>query len=292
MNGLDPIAKLLGEWSTSVNTWSILFKLALSFLLSAIIGCERATKMHDAGLRTFIITSLVATGAGLADKMIFLSGEGQMVPILSTATIIGAAILSSNPVLFSSKNKLKGLTTAITLWGIVAFSIAIGVGFFTVGLCGFILIIVLLSMSEPFEKYLKNIDEGIPSIVLHEVGHVFELKERSFLKNFITTIRKLGLKIQNIENNTAYANSGLAVYSVALKIDSKELKKYKTNKEIVLKIFLTISPNKIYVIKKIKSILQKIAGIHTYSKALVAENDLDSIFENRSIHIFEAILNV
>ena len=60
-----------------------------------------------------------------------------------------------------------------------------------------------------------------------------ELKERSFLKNFITTIRKLGLKIQNIENNTAYANSGLAVYSVALKIDSKELKKYKTNKEIV-----------------------------------------------------------
>ncbi len=225
MNGLDPIAKLLGEWSTSVNTWSILFKLALSFLLSAIIGCERATKMHDAGLRTFIITSLVATGAGLADKMIFLSGEGQMVPILSTATIIGAAILSSNTVLFSSKNKLKGLTTAITLWGIVAFSIAIGVGFFTVGLCGFILIIVLLSMSEPFEKYLKNRS-------MHFEIHL-ELKERSFLKNFITTIRKLGLKIQNIENNTAYANSGLAVYSVALKIDSKELKKYKTNKEIV-----------------------------------------------------------
>lgn len=225
MNGIDPIAKLLGEWSTGVTIGSILFKIVLSFLLSAIIGCERATKMHDAGLRTFIITSLVATSAGLVDKMLFLGENGQMLPILSCATIIGAAILSSNTVLFSSKNKLKGLTTAITLWGIVAFGIAIGVGYFTVGLCGFILIIILLSLSEPFEKYLKNRS-------MHFEIHL-ELKERSSLKNFITTIRKLGLKIQNIENNTAYANSGLAVYSVALKIESKELKKYKTNKEIV-----------------------------------------------------------
>ncbi len=225
MNGLDPIAKFLGEWSYELGFGSIMFKFALALLLSAIIGCERATKMHDAGLRTFIITALVSTGAGLVDKMLIIGANGQGVPILSCATIIGAAIISSNTVLFSSKNKLKGLTTAFTLWGIVATSIAIGIGYYTVGLVGFILIAILLSLSDPFEKYLKNRS-------MHFEVHL-ELKERSHLKNFITTIRKLGLKIQNIEVNTAYANSGLAVYSVALKIVSKELKKYKTNKEIV-----------------------------------------------------------
>lgn len=225
MNGIDPIAKLLGAWSYELNAGSILFKFAVAFVLSAIIGCERATKMHDAGLRTFIITALVSTGAGLVDKMLIIGSNGQPIPILSCAIIIGAAILSSNTVLFSSKNKLKGLTTAFTLWGVVATSIAIGIGYYTVGLVGFVLIAILLSLSDPFEKYLKNRS-------MHFEIHL-ELKERSNLKNFITTIRKLGLKIQNIEVNTAYANSGLAVYSVALKIASKELKKYKTNKEIV-----------------------------------------------------------
>lgn len=225
MNGIDPIAKVLGEWSYQTGFGSIALKFALTLVLSAVIGCERATKMHDAGLRTFIITALVAVSAGLVDKMLFFSGSGVIIPILSCATIIGASILSSNTVLFSSKNKLKGLTTAFTLWGIVATSIAIGIGYYTVGIAGYVLIVVLLSLSDPFEKYLKNRS-------MHFEVHL-ELKERANLKSFITTIRKLGLKIQNIEVNTAYANSGLAVYSVALKIVSKELKKYKTNKEIV-----------------------------------------------------------
>ena len=92
MNGLDPIAKFLGAWSYELGVGSIMFKFALALLLSAIIGCERATKMHDAGLRTFIITALVATGTGLVDKMLIIGANGQGVPILSCATIIGAAI--------------------------------------------------------------------------------------------------------------------------------------------------------------------------------------------------------
>ena len=39
MNGLDPIAKFLGEWSYELGFGSIMFKFALALLLSAIIGC-------------------------------------------------------------------------------------------------------------------------------------------------------------------------------------------------------------------------------------------------------------
>ena len=46
-------------------------------------------------------------------------------------------------------------------------------------------------------------------------------------------IRKLGMRIDDIEANSAYLGSGLSVYTVSVTADSKELKKYKTNSEIV-----------------------------------------------------------
>ena len=60
-----------------------------------------------------------------------------------------------------------------------------------------------------------------------------ELKNIAYLQNFVSTIRELGITIDDIEANTAYLHSGLAVYSVALTITGKELRQYKTHKEII-----------------------------------------------------------
>ena len=51
----DYIANLLGTWASELNTGSVLLRITLSVVLSAIIGCERSSKRHSAGLRTFII---------------------------------------------------------------------------------------------------------------------------------------------------------------------------------------------------------------------------------------------
>ena len=75
------------------------------------------------------------------------------------------------------------------------------------------------------EFYLKNRSN-------HFEIHL-ELKNSLNLQNFVTTIRKLGLRIDAIEMNPAYANSGLSVYSIAISISSAELKQYKTHKEII-----------------------------------------------------------
>ena len=75
------------------------------------------------------------------------------------------------------------------------------------------------------EIYLKNRSN-------HFEVHL-ELKEKAKLQDFITTIRRLGLIIDDIETNQAYSGSGLSVYSIALTITKEELKKYKTHKEII-----------------------------------------------------------
>ena len=53
------------------------------------------------------------------------------------------------------------------------------------------------------------------------------------MRDFIAAVRKLGLKIDNIELNTAYMNSGLYVYSIALTIVSGEFKKAVRHDDII-----------------------------------------------------------
>lgn len=223
-NTIDPISRLLGEWSSKIDLWSILLRIAISILFSAIIGWERSTKRHAAGLRTFMLTSLAATMAMLLD--FFLVSKLQYsFPIVSAAVVIGIAIISSNSILFSSKNQIKGLTTAAGLWTVGFIGLLLGAGFYTVAVIGFIAMMICLSIFPRMERRFKNKSN-------HFEVHL-ELKSKDNLQSFVATIRKLGLRIDDIEVNPAYINSGLSVYSVSLTIQSKELKKYKSHSEII-----------------------------------------------------------
>lgn len=219
-NIVDPIANLLGQWSSEIDVWSILFRVALSVLFSAIIGCERSSKRHSAGLRTFMVVSLASTIAILIDTSVLSN-----VPVLSVGVVIAVARISSNSILFSSKNQIKGLTTSAALWACGIIGLAFGAGLYTLGLIGFAALMLVLAFFPSFETYLKNRSN-------HFEIHL-ELKTKDSLVAFTETTRRLGLKIDDIEADMAYVGSGLYVYSVTLSIASAELKKYKTHKEII-----------------------------------------------------------
>ena len=108
----DPIAQLLGPWAAEPGPWCAVFRVALAVLLAAVIGWERSSKRHSAGLRTFMLISLAGCAAALLDQSLLDAN----IPLLSAAAIIGMAILSCNSILFSSKNQIKGLTTSAALW--------------------------------------------------------------------------------------------------------------------------------------------------------------------------------
>ena len=219
----DPIAALLGPWSNQICLGSILLRIALSMLFGAIIGCERATKRHAAGLRTFMLVSLASTLAMMLD--VALVWPDAALPLLSAAAVIGIAIISSNSILFSSRSQIKGLTTSVGLWASGAVGLALGAGLYAAALAGFLSLLICLSVFPAFETYLKDRSN-------HFEIHL-ELVDRHNLQDFVTTIRRLGLRIDDIESNPAYLNSGLSVYSISLTIVSGELKKYKRHDEII-----------------------------------------------------------
>ena len=219
----DQIAGLLGGWSAEINFWSVLLRVALSLVLSAIVGFERSSKRHSAGLRTFIIVSLAATTAAMVEMYFFSLGSST--PWICAAVIIGIAMISGYSIFFSSKGQIKGLTTSAGLWTCGIIGIAIGLGLYTIALIAWAALLCGLSLFPVLEMYLKDKSN-------HFEVHL-ELKSTADLRNFVTTIRRLGMRIEDIELNPAYLNSGLSVYTVSFTISSQELKKYKRHSQII-----------------------------------------------------------
>ena len=220
---LDPIAELLGDWSKGINVYSALLRIVLIIVLSSVIGCERSSKRHSAGLRTFILISFASTVTML--DIFLMSAYSFGMPLLSAATLISAAIVSVNSILFSSRSQIKGLTTSAGLWACTMLGFAAGAGLYTVTLIVFFAMLCILAGFPSIETYLKNRSN-------HFEIHL-ELKSSEYLRDFVTVSRRLGLRIDDIEMNGAYVGSGLSVYTITFTINSSELKKYKTHREIV-----------------------------------------------------------
>lgn len=213
----DPFARLMGEWSLEVNIYSILLRVVLAILMGAIIGCERSSKRHSAGLRTFILVTLMGALSSIVD-----SALASPLYLLSTATILGTVIISGNSVLFSSKKQIKGLTTSAGLWLCEILGVIIGLGYYLVSILLCFVLILILAVLPSLESFLKDKSN-------HFEIHL-ELKDKNKLQDFIFTLRKLSLRIDDMEMNNAYMGSGLSVYSISL---TDEKKKYRHHQEII-----------------------------------------------------------
>ena len=144
---------------------------------------------------------------------------------ISAASVVSVAMISGNSILFSSRSQIKGLTTSAGLWASGIVGLATGAGLYTITLISFLALLICISQLPAIEAILKDRSN-------HFEVHL-ELKNSYNLQNFVTTIRKLGLKIDDIESNPAYANSGLSVYSVSITISERDFKTYKKHSDII-----------------------------------------------------------
>ena len=107
-------------------------ELGTAFLLSAAIGLEREIRQKSAGLRTYTI---VGTSAALflliskygftnvlVDGLVVLDPSRVAAQIVSGIGFIGAGLI------FVRGDRVKGLTTAATVWLVTGIGMACGAG--------------------------------------------------------------------------------------------------------------------------------------------------------------------
>ncbi|NWF81999.1 MAG: MgtC/SapB family protein [Chloroflexi bacterium] len=110
--------------------WDLALRLVVAALLGALVGAEREYSGHAAGLRTNI---LVAVGACLLTILSIYGfpndgAQGGRDPGRVAAQIVsGIGFLGAGAV-FRDEDRVRGLTTAATVWLVAAIGMAVGVG--------------------------------------------------------------------------------------------------------------------------------------------------------------------
>ncbi len=142
----------------------MIFRLTVSFLLSGLIGLEREWRRHEAGLRTHIMVCLGSTLIMLTSLHVFdiYKSQGVVDPTrIAAGVITGIGFLGAGTIM-RSKEHVRGLTTASTLWVVAALGLSIGCGFFKTAVyaTALVLLVLLFLRRIEFRMLKKGVTDG------------------------------------------------------------------------------------------------------------------------------------
>jgi len=135
----------------------ILPRLAAAMVLGALIGLNRELKHKPAGLRTH---ALVALGAAVLTLLAGgQTGSGDLAHYDALSRVIqgiitGIGFLGAGVILRSADgHHVSGLTTAASIWLAACLGCACGTGAWAITACAFALIMLILILGGPLERW-------------------------------------------------------------------------------------------------------------------------------------------
>lgn len=169
----------------------ILLRMGLALVLGAIIGAERERREHAAGLRT---NALVALGASL---FTIISVFGFRDSRVAAYIVAGIGFLGAGTIFLQrDKEKVKGLTTAATIWIVAAIGMASGAGLLLEAVTGTVMVLIILVLLRYVEPRLSthtsaehHLHIETTSLADSFIDHVYEVCTYSGV-----TIETLGIR--------------------------------------------------------------------------------------------------
>ncbi len=200
--------------------FSIFLRLTMAMLMGAAIGYERAVKKSTAGLRTFsIVCSAAAFTMIINEHLVALYGTGDAAR-LAAQVISGIGFLGMGSIILTSRNQVRGLTTAATLWATAILGIAIGAGMLPASLIAFGIMLfttaILYHISQHLEHYNRYITiylevdktAGLQQIIETLTGQGYEVvqlqKHKSSPEGDLTLQLDLNLNGKYLHSNIIY----------------------------------------------------------------------------------------
>ena len=212
---VDPLAKLLNwTWLEDLTIGSILVRLTLCIICGGLVGVERSKKHMAAGFRTYVLVCLGSAVAMMTNIFLSLMLPDADGARIAAQVISGIGFLGAGTIIVTSRNQIRGLTTAAGLWAVACLGLSIGAGFYTLAIIATTFIVLVLTFLPQFEKFLQRKSLYFPI-------HV-EFPSRTCMKDFLDYVRSKDIKISQIEHNPAYSASGLSVYTMVLYLPHKD----------------------------------------------------------------------
>lgn len=210
------------EYFAGFTTGAIALRLLFAAVLGCIIGLERATKHHPAGMRTFALVCLGAAASAIVNIYLgtaFGTGRTDLSRI-PAGVVSGIGFLGVGTIIITGKNQVRGLTTAAGLWTTATLGIMLGSGMLQISLILFVLIFSTMfgiaRISRVQEKYNRYI------------GLYMEI-DKTMTRGVYDYINDCGYELSSIEKKRDKTLKGSDIVLILM----MDLKKRRNHAEIL-----------------------------------------------------------
>lgn len=190
------------EWTMQ----NLIIRVIVSMFLGGIIGLDRGMKHRGAGTKTMTVVCLGATLIMLTEQYIQINFPGLAnMNRLAAQVISGVGFLGVGTIIISN-HRVRGLTTAATLWASAAIGLAVGIGFIEGGVL--ITLVMLISLHLlPFVERFATRNSRYCNVIV-------DLEESRYLHMIIQDLKAAGIFVDSMEISTSKIGDSVSVYLI------------------------------------------------------------------------------
>jgi putative Mg2+ transporter-C (MgtC) family protein len=126
-------------------------KLLIAVLVGGIIGFERELHSKAAGLRTITLITVGATMFTIVSSQFTDPATARV----AANVVTGIGFLGAGVILFA-EGKVRGLTTASSIWVAAALGMAVGLGQYVLSIATTILVVLVLYLFARLDRWLDS----------------------------------------------------------------------------------------------------------------------------------------
>ena len=178
--------------STNINFYQLEYfiRILLAGICGSVIGLERRKRFKDAGIRTHLILAIGCAVIMIVSKYAFADTLDYDAARVASNIITGVGFLGAG-VIFVKSGSVRGLTTAAGIWTTAAIGMAIGAGFYLLGIGVTILLVVIQLLLYRLVPALESIEVAELLIKAKRTPDILERIKAELDRNniFINTMK-------------------------------------------------------------------------------------------------------
>ena len=173
------------------NIQNILIRVIVAAILGGIIGLDRGMKHRGAGTKTITVVCLGATLVMLTEQYIQINFAGMANMTRMAAQVISGVGFIGVGTIIISKHRVRGLTTAATLWASACIGLAVGIGFIEGG--------ILITAVMLFSLHVLPLVEQFATRHSRYCNVFIDLEKSRYLRSVIQSLKEAGITIDSME---------------------------------------------------------------------------------------------
>jgi putative Mg2+ transporter-C (MgtC) family protein len=142
-----------------MTNFDMTMRILLIIVLSGIIGLDREIKHKPAGIKTHILVGMGSTVFMIVSLFIYYKFGVEAKTLdpgrIAAQVVTGIGFLGAGTII-QAQDKIKGLTTAASLWSVAAIGLAVGVGMYYLATMVTVMILVVFFLVYHIENMVKT----------------------------------------------------------------------------------------------------------------------------------------